>query len=396
VFVSFAMPAAMLGVAWPDARREFDRPSSALGIVAAAYGLGRLATSASAGHLLKRFRAGSTIAAACVGLVVANLVVVAVPVWPVFVGTFAVIGLLSGVLDSMGGRYLATVRDVGGAGLMAGSYGAGATLGPAVVALSHWRVGYALAAAVSAIAAALAAAPAVRWPAALHASAAGGSAPVARAGAVPRAAVAVSLSLFALYIGIEVTAGQWSATFLEDARGVSERAAGFATSAFWAGITIGRLLLGRMLLGRGSVRTARILGIATAALLGAFLLAAVAPGPVAIVAFALAGVALAPSFPMLMATTAERVGAGMAGRVSGWQLIAGNIGGTGLAALTGLVVGLTSARAPIVVLVLSSVVGLAMVRVSAVVSVRSPRRERLAQVGDEVVGGLDADRQAHE
>jgi fucose permease len=206
----------------------------------------------------------------------------------------------------------------------------------------------------------------------------------------------VSLSLFALYIGIEVTAGQWAATFLEDARGLSERAAGFATSAFWAGITIGRLLLGRMLLGRGSVRTARILGVATAALLGAFLLAAVARGPVAIAAFALAGVALAPSFPMLMATTAERVGAGMAGRVSGWQLIAGNIGGTGLAALTGLVVGLTSARAPIVVLVLSSVVGLAMVRVSAVVSVRSQRRERLSQVGDEVVGGLDADRQAHE
>jgi fucose permease len=374
VFLSFAMPAAMLGVAWPDARGTFDRPSSALGIVAAAYGVGRLATSASAGVLLRRAGAGRTIASACLGIAVADVVVLAVPVWPVFLASFAVIGVLSGVLDSMGGRYLATVRDVGGAGLMAGSYGAGATLGPLIVALSHWRVGYGVAALVSLFAGALAASRRVRWPAALHLTPVHGSEPSRspRTSSLTRSAVAASLALFALYVGIEVTTGQWAATFLEDSRGLSGRAAGFATSAFWAGITIGRLLLGRLLLGQGSVQTARILSIATGAMLAAFLLAATAPGPVAIAAFAIAGLALAPAFPMLMATTAERVGAAMAGRVSGWQLLAANVGGTGLAALTGLVVALTSARAPIVVLSLSAVVGLVVVRIAVAVSV-APR-----------------------
>ncbi len=54
--------------------------------------------------------------------------------------------------------------------------------------------------------------------------------------------------------------------------------------------------------------------------------------PLAVVA----GLAVAPQFPTLLAHTGTRVGEALAGRVSGYQLIAANLGATGLAALTGV------------------------------------------------------------
>lgn len=377
VYLAFAMPAALVGVVWTDARETFDQPSSALGFVTAAYGIGRLSTSASAGYLLARVGLRRPVAGACVGLAIANVVALAVPVWPVFLFTFLVIGVLSGVLDSMGGRFLAIAGDVGGAALMAGSYGVGATLAPGLVALTAWRVGFALAAVVSLIAAVLAAGRFVQWPEGLVAvgrANPSGSAPSVSAQSPGRGfswlPVVASLGLFATIIGLEVTTANWAATFLEEGRDFGGRAGGIATSAFWAGITIGRLALGRVLDALGTPPTSRVLTISISAMVGAIALAAFAPAAVAIGSFGLVGLMLGPAFPSLMATTAERVGSLMAGRVSGWQLIAGNIGGTGLAALTGVVVELSSAWAPIVMIAGAAGVTLLLLRLAVLTAVK--------------------------
>jgi hypothetical protein len=66
-------------------------------------------------------------------------------------------------------------------------------------------------------------------------------------------------------------------------------------------------------------------------------------------------------FPVLLAATAERVGADRAGQVSGWQLLAGNAGATTFPALTGLVVALTGPAAPAAVLVCMAATGAALI-----------------------------------
>ena len=158
----------------------------------------------------------------------------------------------------------------------------------------------------------------------------------------------LSLGLFFAFIGIEVTAGQWMAPLLEDARHIDHRVAGLSVSAFWAGITSGRLLLARLHL------TQRMLVAGTAGVAVLFALTAVAPKPVVLPLMFLAGLALSPTTPTLFAHTADRVGAALAQKVSGWQLLSANVAGIGLPALTGILVGAVSAFAPAAVLVVTA------------------------------------------
>jgi len=265
-----------------------------------------------------------------------------------------VTGLCSGVLDSLGARFLAVSASVRHAGLAAGSYGVGATVGPVVLAASDSvAVGFLTGAAVALAAAAVVVAPAIAWPAglALHRQATVvDDTPAARA-LLTSPAVLVSLGLFAAFVSLEVTAGGWLAAVLEDGREVDDRLAGLSVGGFWAGITAGRLLLGRLdLPGR-----ARYLSVA--ALLVCFAALAVVPGWAVLPVAVLAGLALSPQFPTLVAHTAERVGGAAAGRVSGWQLVAANVGGTGLAALTGVIVDSTGPTAPLAVLLATTVAG---------------------------------------
>jgi len=56
-----------------------------------------------------------------------------------------------------------------------------------------------------------------------------------------------------------------------------------------------------------------------------------------VAALVVIGVSLGPIFPALVSLTPERVGPAAAVNVVGWQLAASGVGGTGLSALTGVV-----------------------------------------------------------
>jgi hypothetical protein len=58
------------------------------------------------------------------------------PAWPALIVAFGLIGVLSGMLDSLGARFLAVSGSVRRAGLAAGSYGVGATVGPVIIAVT--------------------------------------------------------------------------------------------------------------------------------------------------------------------------------------------------------------------------------------------------------------------
>jgi fucose permease len=355
VYLAFAMPVAMLGVAWPEIREVLGRGSGELGILAGGYGLGRLSAAPSSGPLLRRLSFGHAMLASTAVLAALTAWVATGPIWPVLVIAVAGVGVASGALESLGSRFMAVSASTRSAGVLAGSYGVGATIGPAlVVALDgRWQLAYGLSALVTLAAGVVFLAPSLRWPDALSVVRTSGPpthVPVSSHGS--RIAVVVSLSLFAVFVGIEVTAGQWTATFLEQARGLDRQLAGVAASGFWAGLTLGRMLMGAVAVAR------RALLVLAALLVPALVAVAVGPRSLAPVFVVAAGVLLAPMFPALMAATRERVGAARAGQVSGWQLLAGNAGATGFPALTGLAVSLTSPAAPAVILALMSVAGL--------------------------------------
>lgn len=343
------MPVGMFGAAWPAVRGEFGRPASALGLLAGAYGFARLSTSASAMVLLARLTPRMATASLCVVLAAGDLAAAVTRDLRVLVVALVVVGLATGALDSLGIRYQTAIMDVSSAGLMFGSYGIGAMVGPAIAATAGWTAGFSVAAALALVAAVACLTPSLAWPEALTRSATR----AIRSARVEVGPLVVSLSLFAVYCGIEVVASSWGATWLDEQRGTSARVAGLAISGFWAGMTAGRLLLGRL-----PARPQWVLRIGGTSSLVVIAAMAVLPADAAAVAFVALGLAVAVMFPTLTSTTVDRVGRDAAGRVGGWQLIAAALAEAGLAALVGALVAVIGPTAPMAVLVPLAVVGL--------------------------------------
>lgn len=338
-FLSFAMPAAMLGVMWPEVRAEFHQPLGALGLVSLVYGVARMSAATSGRVLARRFGSGGSFVVALGCLVAAVAALAGSPSWPAFLAGVAGLGVVSGVLDSLGAGFITAVARTTTAGLVHGSYGVGATAGPLVVALvGGWR--WALFGSMVVAAGALWIAWAARssWPGPPDAAHGGDAAPTA---ALDVATALLSLALFAALVAVEVTAGQWSFTYLTDHRSVSSGLAAVGVSGFWGGTMVGRLLLARPGVAStvGRVGSTGLGAVAGALLVGVGLL----PAPLAVAALALAGLALAPLVPTLFAGTARRVGTSHAAKVAGWQLLATNFGAIAVPSLTGALV---SARGP--------------------------------------------------
>lgn len=140
VFFAFAMPLGVYPAGWPQERGAFGQSAAALGTLAAVYGVARLATSASATVVLARVSVRTVTMAVCLALAAVEVVLGLTRAFPVLLAGIALVGLASGVLDSLGSRYQAEIRDVRRAGLMFGSYGVGATIAPAVVSVAGWTV----------------------------------------------------------------------------------------------------------------------------------------------------------------------------------------------------------------------------------------------------------------
>ncbi len=350
-FLSFAMPVSMLGVMWPDVRERFGQSLGTLGVVSLVYGLSRMSTSGSGRLATRRFGIGACFLAALVGLVAADLVVASAGSWAMFLLGVAGIGVVSGLLDSVGAGVVATLGNVGDAGLIHGFYGVGATIGPLVVALvPDWRWSLVVAAGFAVVAIAVALRARTTWPAPPP------DVEHAERGRPPARATVVSLAVFGAFVALEVTIGSWMFTYLDEGRSISAGIAAVAVSGFWGGTTTGRLLLGSPRV-REAIDRVGLIPCAVVSATG-IALVTVAPSLLVIAATALAGLALAPLIPTLSARTAQRVGVAHAQRVAGWQLLAANAGAISIPALTGLVVDQTGPGAVIVIVLAVFIAGI--------------------------------------
>ena len=170
----------------------------------------------------------------------------------------------------------------------------------------------------------------------------------------------LSILLFATFVAVEVTTGQWAHTYLTDARAVGDGAAAVAVAAFWGGLTTGRLLLAQRSVSRlvGRVGLPRF-AVGTGALMVALI---VLPVVLAAGVLALAGLALAPIIPSLFATTSARVGAAHSPRMSAVQLLAANAGAIGAPTTTGVLVARVGPGVVMAVAIVLAAIGAPLLR----------------------------------
>lgn len=340
-FISLGLPDTVLGVAWPSLQRSFGIAPSALGALLASGMGGYFLSGLFAGGAVARLGVGGVLTLSC-GLVVTALFGYALaPSWTVFVPLGAVWGLGSGAIDTALNGYAARHFSVRHVNWLHGCWGIGATIGPAVmtfvIARGHgYRAGYALLGGVLGTMGLLFLITRRRWDDARHAGPSADDSAAARTdpstasakdqnlgAALGSGRVLLQALIFLLYTSVESTVGQWCFSWLRGQHGLSIEAAGSWTSAYWASLTVGRLVLGAV---AGRVGPDRLLRAATVGAVAGVVLFASMAGPLGYLGLLLLGSSLAPMFPTLMARTPARVGDGLAHHAVGLQVSAGTLG----------------------------------------------------------------------
>jgi fucose permease len=132
-------------------------------------------------------------------------------------------------------------------------------------------------------------------------------------------------ALFLLfYVGIEVSLGSWSYSFLTEERHGPTLLSGWAVSGYWLGLTLGRLTLGHLARRVGNRRL--IEGCMAGVLLGVLLIWLAPIGAVSAVGLVLTGFSLGPIFPTTIALMSALVEARILPSAIGFLASLGSMG----------------------------------------------------------------------
>jgi fucose permease len=337
-FVLLGAPMAAVAVAWPSMAGDFGLPLGTLGVLSLSFGGGYTLSTLAAGAWGRRATTELRLAVS-VGVACGALVVIAVaPTFAVLVAATLVLGITGGQVDAAVNAYVSLRGEVTSMGVIHASYGLGVALAPLlVVALAAGGISWRAAIAVLAVAQA---GVAGGFLAAVRRARARSLSPapiVAIDVAGPRRRTLVlSVLTFMIYGGVAGGTGTWAYTVLTEHGTASPGVAGVAVAAYWAGLTLSRLLLGAI---ERRIRLALLPQVTVVATLASLTLFWLGPAPALRMAgLVLSGVAHGPFFPVQTLLTTQRFGPGRAPAVVGYQIAAATFGGAVFPGAIGAVV----------------------------------------------------------
>ncbi|WP_433500419.1 MFS transporter [Sphaerimonospora sp. CA-214678] len=313
-FILVGVSAGVAGVLLPAQIDDYGLDKATIGTTFFTFSAGFMLAGSSAGPLIHRFGVRTTLLVGCGAYILAGLVTAARPPFLALVALQLIAGYGTGLIESVLNVYLA---DLPGATTLLNRlhafFGVGALLGPLLATWMLGRLPWTAVWLVLALAGLPLLAgfrltlPAREVPTMPEASearersrrAASGRGLLGAASREP--AVLLGAAFLAVYVGLEISVGNWGFSFLVDGRGQGDLLAGYTVSAYWLGLTLGRFLISPAAARLGmtdiGMTFACLAGVTTAAMLAWSL-----PGPVAaVVSFVLLGFFLGPIFPTTMA-----------------------------------------------------------------------------------------------
>lgn len=324
IFVMLGLPEGVLGTAWPSIRLSFDRPVSNLASIITAYTLGYLVATLASGRLTEVFEAERATQLG-VSLTVVGLAGYLIsPIWSIFIISALIAGAGAGTVDSVINADIALRYGQRVMHLLHACFGIGATFGPLLVATLleadvSWRVAYgSLAAFEGLLLLSLFTLSDQRTSNTTTDMLQERTSKARR----PDWALGATLVYFALYVGAEVSVGQWSFSVLTEHRGFRANTAGLAVAGYWGGLTIGRILLA--VLNDRLSETRLLRGATVVAAVSAYWFWLDTTG--SLVALAVLGFAFSGIFPSLVLLTPGWLGKERVVRAVGYQLAASSGG----------------------------------------------------------------------
>jgi fucose permease len=399
-FVILGLPDGVLGTAWPSMRATFGAPVGDLGLILLITTIGSVLVTAVVGPLIRRLGVPALLAVAGLLAAIGYAGFAAAPGLWLVLSVAVLLGVSAGMMDGGLNTAVALTGRQRLLNLLHGAYGVGTAIGPLVVTAAiltgSWRPAYLVQVVLDLGMAALwlrqrrrdRALAAVTPPADPVAPS-----PQPSDGWSRRrytGAVIAGMSVFFVYTGLEVGAGQWEASFCRGHLHLSAGVTGLAVFGYWGALTAVRIGLAlRTVRPQAVVRWGSGIGVLACAVIWW------QPGAaVTVAAFAVLGGALAGVFPALIALTPARLGAERAHNVIAWQVGAAAAGGAGLSAIIGLLIGAISLAvlgpAIVVLAVILVAAELALDRLAPIPARGiSPARPGLSAVGERERSGDD-------
>ncbi len=343
-FISLGLPDGLFGVAWPSIREDFTLRLDSVGAFFFAGTTGYMLSSFFSGKVISRLGVGGTLAASCALTASALLGYTLVPSWWMMVSLAVASGLGAGAIDAGINTYVASHFGEGLMQWLHASFGFGVTLGPIIMTaglttFGSWRWGYQVVGAAQLLLAASFLLTMRMWRD-------GEASPTDEQGhrltdyhtpfseTLRQPAVWLSLLMFFLYTGAELSFGSWTYSILTLSRGVPVEVAGLWAGSYWATFTIGRIMAG-LLTRRFGMQNLLRAGFFVA-LAGSILLWWNPFPQASILAVSIIGFAIAPIFPGLVSGTSARIGKHHAANSIGMQIAAAGFGGAVVPSVAGV------------------------------------------------------------
>lgn len=342
-FISLGLPDSLLGTAWPLISPEFGVPVSAVGAVSITINVGTIVSSLLSVRLLTRFGTGKVTAVSVMmtalgltGFAFSHslwfLVICAVP-----------LGLGAGAIDSGLNEYVAEHYKAYHMSWLHSFWGLGALLGPMIMSFTlrndDWRGAYLTVAGIQWGIVILLFVSLPLWkkqegerkvPQETKASVQNKSLfyPLRIKG------IWGALIAFFCYCAVEYSFNLWGSSFLTAVKGLDPSTAASWVSAYYMGITFGRLASGFVMIRVGSKQLIRLGQVLL--LCGAGLMLLPLPRFFTLLGIVLAGIGCAPVFPCMLHETPNRFGIEDAQQVMGFQMGFSYFGGTVIPPLFGM------------------------------------------------------------
>lgn len=350
-FISLGLPDGLLGVAWPEMRGSFSLPLDALGIILIGSTSGYLLSSFFNGFFIRKIGVAVLLALSCLATALALIGYTLVPVWWLLPLLAVLAGLGAGAIDAGLNTYVEKHFNEGLMQWLHASFGVGVTIGPIIMSsaikyFDSWRIGYLIVGSAQILLALTFAVTLSLWKDPKDnkkAQIEAGKGKTKRTkqeeirllDTLKNLPALLSVLLFFIYTGIEMSLGHWTYTLFTESRGISTALAGFWVSTYWGSFTAGRILAGFLaykFLSRKIAKNAAFLG-----LFGSALIAFNLNRWLSLIGLAVTGIAIAPIFPALISSTSYRVGKEHTANTIGMQISAAGLGGALLPGLAGVV-----------------------------------------------------------
>ena len=315
-FVLIGISAGASGVLLLAQMGDYGVDRAAIGITFFTGSAGFVLAGLSNGALIRRLGIRMALAVGGGAYLLGSLYLVTRPPFLAFLAVPLVTGYATGVLESVLTVYLAGLPDATTQlNRLHAFFGVGALLGPVlaawIVSLTSWRI---VCLVLALICVPLAAGFLVAYPglrAAGPAAAADGPAALAPGTPAPSGSplgdalrdrgVLLGAVMLAVYVGLEMSLGNWGFSYLVQARALPGAVAGYAVSGYWLGLTVGRFLISPVA-SRVGATTAGMIYACLAGVTAAATLAWLSPAAaLSVTALMLIGFFLGPVFPTTMA-----------------------------------------------------------------------------------------------